>query len=182
MPLPHDATEVFLRAEFEGGYGWLFPRGERANLGLGVSPAAHRRLEPLLERLHADLAAPGRVGHTALSVSGGAIPVGGRVRPYGGLGRTAVLLAGDSAGLANPVTGAGIAAAVQSGALAGTAAAAWLGGDRGALADYDDELDALVRASLGRALARRAELAALRKPPAAALRRGWIAYPEYWAA
>ena len=38
-----------------------------------------------------------------------------------------MLLAGDAAGLTNPVTGAGIASAVQSGALAGRAAADFIG-------------------------------------------------------
>jgi flavin-dependent dehydrogenase len=96
------------------------------------------------------------------------------------LGPVAVLLAGDAAGLANPVTGAGIAAAVQSGSLAGDAAALFLGGHGVALADYAQELDALFGASLARALYRREEL--LRATPSpAALRRGWIAYPEYWS-
>ena len=36
---PYAATDVFLSAEIPGGYGWLFPKGERTNLGAGVSPA-----------------------------------------------------------------------------------------------------------------------------------------------
>ena len=63
----------------------------------------------------------------SLLTTGGAIPVGGMLKPWGRLGAALVLLAGDAAGLANPVTGAGIAAAVQSGRLAGEAAAR--GGD-----------------------------------------------------
>ena len=99
--------------------------------------------------------------------------------PTGFLGATSVLLAGDAAGLANPITGAGIAAAVMSGRLAGAAAAA------GALDVYRDEIADIFGASLARAGRRRAEL--LRRyhdgvPDAAALRRAWIAYPEYWAA
>ena len=96
------------------------------------------------------------------------------------------LLAGDAAGLTNPVTGAGIAAAVQSGTLAGRAAASWLSGDAAALDDYEDELADLFDAALARALHRRAALLACatpaRRPDAAALRAGWIGYPQYWAA
>jgi len=114
-----------------------------------------------------------------------AIPVGGMLTPQGMLGRALALLAGDAAGLANPVTGAGIAAAVHSGRLAGEAAAAWIRGDGGAGMDFEDELRAVFEPALDRAVARRRELVARARagaaPDGAALRRGWIAYPEYWA-
>jgi digeranylgeranylglycerophospholipid reductase len=181
-----DSSDVFLGADIVGGYGWLFPRDGEANLGVGVAAQARRSLKPLLERLHRALAARARVGARVLRQTGGAIPVGGRLRCHGRRAGTAVLLAGDAAGLANPITGAGIAAAVQSGDLAGSAAAAWLAGDDAALADYADELAWLFDASLARARQRRAELMADYRgggrPSAAALRRAWIAYPEYWAA
>jgi geranylgeranyl reductase family protein len=181
VPLPraHDATDVFLDSALPGGYAWLFPRGRVANLGVGAVPAARRQLKPILARLHARLVAEGRVGAAILATTGGAIPVGGPVGPVGRLGTTSVLLAGDAAGLANPVTGAGIAAAVMSGRLAGAAAAS------GAIASYRVELVDLFGAAFARALARRAALLqryAEGPPDAAALRRGWVAYPEYWAA
>jgi flavin-dependent dehydrogenase len=71
------------------------------------------------------------------------------------------------------VTGAGIAAAVHSGRLAGEAAA---GGTPEA---YEDELHHVFGAALERALRRRRALLD-ETPTKAALRRGWIAYPEYW--
>jgi digeranylgeranylglycerophospholipid reductase len=183
---PHDATDIFLSADYLGGYGWLFPKGATANLGIGVAPEAKRRLKPLLDALHRHLMQQGRVGTAATALTGGAIPVGGRVRATGSVGRTPVLLAGDAAGLTNPVTGAGIAAAVQSATLAGAAAAAWLGGREAALDDYEAELAELFDGAMARARARRAALLARYRgggrPDAAALRAGWIAYPQYWAA
>lgn len=167
----HAATDIFLSAGIPGGYGWLFPKGSVANLGAGVSPAQRARLKPILEKLHADLG--DRVGREILATTGGSIPVGGLLRPWGRLGETLVLLAGDAAGLANPVTGAGIAAAVQSGRLAGEAAT------NGNAAAYQEELEDLFGAALERALRRRRELME-KVPTRAALRRGWIAYPEYW--
>jgi digeranylgeranylglycerophospholipid reductase len=108
------------------------------------------------------------------------------LRPWGTLGDTLVLLAGDAAGLANPVSGAGIAAAVHSGRLAGEAAAGHVSGIPTAGADYEEEIESVFKAALERALRRRAELAAIggtgALPDKAALRRGWIAYPQYWAA
>jgi flavin-dependent dehydrogenase len=177
---PHAATDIYLSAGIPGGYGWMFPKGEVANLGAGVEPAFKRRLKEIVARLHASLVASGQVGSRILGLTGGPIPVGGMLKPAGALGSTLVLLAGDAAGLANPVTGAGIAAAVHSGRLAGEAAAAHAAGDATAADRYEEELDDVFRVALDRAVRRRRELAARGAPDKAALRRGWIAYPEYW--
>jgi len=142
----------------------------------GLSPLvtallARPLLKAIIERLHAGLL--DRVGREILALTGGAIPVGGMLKLFGLLEDTLVLLAGDAAGLANPVTGAGIAAAVHSGRLAGEAAA------RKSPHSYEEELHDLYGAALERALRRRRELLDS-VPGKAALRRGWIAYPEYW--
>jgi len=182
----HDGTDIFLRADIPGGYGWLFPKGAIANLGLGLEPRARHMLRPLLDRLHRQLIAEGRVGAEVIGRTGGPIPVGGRLAAVGCLRETMVLLAGDAAGLANPVTGAGIAAAVQSGDLAGVAAAHCLAGDAAALVDYGHELADTFDTALSRAMRRRQALlrrhAGARRPGPSDLRAGWIAYDAYWAA
>lgn len=178
---PHEATDIFLSADIPGGYGWLFPKGDVANLGAGVDPANKRRLKVIVDRLHRELIAQGRVGADVLGLTGGLIPVGGLLQPWGMIAGRLVLLAGDAAGLTNPVTGAGISAAVQSGRLAGAAANAFLAGDAAAPHDYAEELEDVFGPALTRAKHRREALAA-RKPDREALRRGWIAYPQYWAA
>jgi flavin-dependent dehydrogenase len=134
--LPHDATDIFLRPDYCGGYAWLFPKGAVANVGVGISIESRKSLKPLLDALCQKLAEERRIGTRTFALTGGAIPVGGRLRSIARLGRTAVLLAGDAAGLTNPVTGAGIASAVQSGALAGSAAIALLAGRAAALDEY----------------------------------------------
>jgi digeranylgeranylglycerophospholipid reductase len=172
----HSATDIFLSANIPGGYGWLFPKGDVANLGAGVVPERKGALKAIVERLHERLKREGRVGSRVLATTGGAIPVGGMLKPTGHLNETLVLLAGDAAGLANPVTGAGIAAAVHSGRMAGEAAAEYLskGTQR-----YEEDLEDLFQAALERARRRRRELmeSSMDKTH---LRRGWIAYPEYW--
>jgi len=186
LVLPHDATDIFLSADYYGGYGWLFPKGAVANVGLGVAFAARLQLKSLLAALCQRLADERRIGTRAFALTGGTIPVGGRLRSVGRLGRTAVLLAGDAAGLTNPVTGAGIASAVQSGALAGRAAADFLGDCAAALDDYEAELADIFDAALNRALRRRCDLLARYadggRPDARALTEAWIASPQYWAA
>lgn len=182
---PLASTDIFLSAAFPGGYGWLFPKGDRANLGMGLKPELKHQLKPLLAELHQTLVDAGRVGETISAHTGGAIPVGGMLKPYGQLGDVDVLLAGDAAGLTNPVTGAGINAAVLSGRRAGQCATAVLAGDGHAQEDYAEELEDLLKPSLDRALARRRALLEHYingGPSARDLRAGWIAYPEYWAA
>ena len=178
----HDATDIFLSTSIPGGYGWLFPKANVANLGAGIDPAHRHRLKPIVAKLHQALVDEGRVGERVLGVTGGAIPVGGMLDLQRGLGSAHVLLAGDAAGLANPITGAGIAAAVYSGKLAGQAAAAIAHGDRQAALAYEEELRDVLGGALARAARRRAEraLAAQQGGGNAALRRTWIAYPQYW--
>ena len=171
----HAATDIFLSAGIPGGYGWLFPKGDRANLGAGVSPEHKGRLKKIVEDLHEKLFMERRIGKATLALTGGAIPVGGMVKPHGMIGDVRVLLAGDAAGLANPVTGAGIAAAVQSGRLAGEFACH----EEPSSSSFHEEMEDMFAASLERALLRRRELLRSR-PEKSALRRGWIAYPEYW--
>lgn len=183
---PHDGTDIFLSADIPGGYGWLFPKQAKANLGLGVSPQYKHLLKPLLESLHQRLVEEGRVGSDIECFTGGAIPVGGSVIPHGKLNDCTVLLCGDAAGLTNPITGAGISSAAISGGLAGRAAKDVISGKVNALEDYAEELDDVFGPSLRRALRHRHRLMdtyyAGAKPDEKLLRSTWIAYPDYWAA
>ena len=181
---PHDATDIFLSTRIPGGYGWLFPKGDVANLGVGIDAAFRADLPALLDELRAALIEDGRIGPATRALTGGAIPAGGLLAPIARLGDAVVLLAGDACGLANPVTGAGIASAVISGRMAGEAAAARLAGESDAADDYADEIEALFGLALARAAHRHEEiLAACRAERAGAddLRRSWIAFDPYWA-
>lgn len=182
---PFASTDIFLSASMPGGYAWLFPKHGVANLGLGVAPAWRLRLKPLLEAIHRRLVEEGRVGEDILGTTGGSIPVGGMRRLVARLGSADILLAGDAAGLANPVTGAGIAAAVMSGRLAGTAAAARAKGSQHAVAEFAEEVQSLFAASLARALNRRRCLMAIHEagaePDVEDIQASWVAFPAYWA-
>jgi len=186
LVVPHDATDIFLSAAYRGGYGWLFPKGAVANIGIGVIMKDRQRLKPMLAELFSRLSASRRIGTRAFALTGGAIPVGGRLRSIGRLGATQVLLAGDAVGLTNPVTGAGIASAVQSGTLSGQAAVDILGGRGNAFGDYEEELGDIFDSALSRALRRRRQVLERygdgRRPDARALAEGWISSPSYWAA
>ena len=178
---PYGDTDVWLSEDFPGGYGWLFPKGAVANVGLGVDRRYAPNMKRTLGRLHALLVANGIVGTPLLARTGGAIPVGGM---RSSLVQGNVLLVGDAAGLTHPITGAGIGAAVVSGERAGCAAAAYMRGEVNALSGFDEDLRDQFALPLARAVARRRELAAhwqkLQRHNDSVLRRGWIAFPEYF--
>lgn len=179
----NEETEIWLSPDYPGGYAWLFPKGDVANLGLGVDKRYGADPKALLDALHHELVAEGRVGEAILRRTGGAIPVGGLRR---NLVVGNALFVGDAAGLAHPITGAGIAAAVASGERAGQAAAAWLlERNENALMDFEEDLRDQFGASLERAVARRAWLGKYWGTPAASddriQRRGWVAFSEYFA-
>jgi geranylgeranyl reductase family protein len=120
-------TIIFLDQGFAGGYGWLFPKGTVANVGIGARPDANVR--NLLQNLITALISSGMIREGVLARYGGIIPVSG-LRPS--LCVKNVMFCGDAAGLTHPITGAGIPQAVFSGDLAGRAAAA-------AIKDFSDK-------------------------------------------
>ncbi|MBK5928328.1 geranylgeranyl reductase family protein [Rhodobaculum claviforme] len=122
-PTPPDD---WLEIDFDAapwGYGWAFPKHDTLTLGVG---GIHRANPDLRARLEAYLARHG-VAASGLRCKGAFLPAGDvRAVP----GRGAVVLAGDAAGLVDPMTGEGIAHAITSGRLAAEAAAAALAGGR----------------------------------------------------
>lgn len=97
-----------------GGYGWVF--GKREHLSCGVL-SMRRGSSGLRDRLSKYLEAAG-IRAQSLDVRGYVIPV----RPRrGGFARGRVLLAGDAAGCADPVTAEGISLALHSGSIAARA-------------------------------------------------------------
>ena len=176
-----DATDIWLGSQYPGGYAWLFPRGDEANLGLGIDQRFAADLKAPLDALHLQLQADGRVGPEIRRRTGGAIPVGG-LRPRLVVENT--IFVGDAAGLTHPLTGAGIAAAVSSGERAGAACAAARDGS-GELGDYEEDMRDQFAASLERGLRARRRLEGVWNTAACndeALRGGWIAFDEYFAA
>jgi digeranylgeranylglycerophospholipid reductase len=178
---PHTDTDIWLSDAYPGGYAWLFPKGQVANLGLGLDKQFTDDLKTPLDRLHRQLVDEGLVGSEILARTGGAIPVSG-MRERLVVGN--VLFVGDAAGLTHPITGAGIAAAVVSGECAGEAAAAWLAGDHAALAEYEEDIRDQFGTTLARAVAKRQWMKSLWRIQQVQhdefLRQCWVAFPEYF--
>jgi len=168
-PMRH--TEAHFRPEFLAGYGWVFPKGAWANVGVAVAHPAAARLPRLLDAFLSWLRERGVVAPGATRArTGGLIPVGG---PPARTVRGRRALAGDAAGQTDPITGSGIPAAILCGQAAGEAAL-------GSLESYDEEWRGTLGHSLGRALRhRRTQCTEWGQGSFERLiRRTWMAFPE----
>jgi len=119
-----------------GGYGWMFPRGDHVNIGVGGWVHAALGLRALLDRL---IRFYGFDPSTMSGVRGYHLPIR---RPDAPLVWGNVLLTGDAAGLLDPLTGEGIHAAICSGRAAASHLAAYLDGAAPDLQGYARELAA----------------------------------------
>ncbi|MDA7423268.1 geranylgeranyl reductase family protein [Thalassococcus lentus] len=105
-----------LRIDFgaaDWGYGWQFPKTNGTTIGLGGLLSQNADMKAHLARYLAFLNV-----HEPIKPKGQFLPFGD-FRTVPGKGR--VLLAGDAAGLVDPITGEGIGHAMESGALAANA-------------------------------------------------------------
>lgn len=115
-----------------GGYGWVFPKGDHANVGVGgwgsEGPRIRRHLERVADAHGVRLSAfTDLKGHRLPMRRLGAVPSAGRV-----------LLVGDAAGLVDPLSGDGIYEAFVSAELAAAAIV------RGDLPGYASALSAAL--------------------------------------
>lgn len=149
LQVPQDTIDAWLSPQFPGGYGWLIPAGREAIIGTGMAPGT---APAALDALHRQLQAGGLVGEEVRARAAGPVAVGG-LRSSLVWGN--VLFAGDAAGLAHPLTGAGVCPAVVSGEAAGRAAARWSAGHLGAIPDYDARMRGEFGETMTRALLRR---------------------------
>ncbi len=173
---------VYFESRFYGGYGWVFPKGQRANVGLGVHQTLTANLEELLQGFCRELIERQILrDQTVYRKTAGLIPCGGLVRRVAG-GK--LLLAGDAAGCTHPLTGGGIFNAVLSGRLAAEhiAGASGKAAEQQSAAGYGRSLNGILGQYL--ATARRKMLVRdanwLTQPFDVNIRRNWIAFPEYY--
>ena len=105
-----DSFDIFMGSVAPRGYAWIIPKGEIANVGIGVH---YDNLDvPLKQRL--DTFCEG-LGLTIHSYGGGWIPLGGKVKSAVD---DNVLSVGDAAGLVMPSNGGGVGQAIVSGKFA----------------------------------------------------------------
>jgi geranylgeranyl reductase family protein len=133
-----------------GGYGWVFPK--RTQLSAGVL-SMRRRTGGLRDALQSYLREVFVRGVLSSEEHGFVIPIAPRRT---GFTRGRVLLVGDAAGLADPVTGEGISLAMHSGRLAAESLQQEHFDARRACTAYEERLKSEILAELrvARALAK----------------------------
>jgi flavin-dependent dehydrogenase len=120
MSEPQNHVDVFFHKDYEGGYAWFFPKGRTANVGVGIIPQKTTLLLKLMDHFLDHLARSKRLPDIEIvAKTGGSIPC---ERPRKTVFEN-ILLVGDAAGHAHPITGAGIFNAVMGGEIAGRIAA-----------------------------------------------------------
>ena len=121
-----------------GGYGWVFPKGDHVNIGVGGWAAEGPTLR---DRLH-ELCEQHSVSPSALSdVRGYRLPLR---RPGSRLVKGRAALIGDAGGLVDPLTGDGIYEALLSARLASEAVVEVLAGRAVDLSSYPRALERAV--------------------------------------
>jgi len=136
------------------GYFWAFPKGDRCNVGVSAFRFDRDAFRGLRHQLDRMLAKHGLSFPSSPRLHGHKLPIWSGREP---LDAGPVLLAGDAAGLVDPLFGEGIAFALRSGQLAADAIAARLSGKVESLDGYTRT----VHATLGRDLDAMGKLAAL---------------------
>jgi flavin-dependent dehydrogenase len=175
-----DVTEVYFDRECYAGYGWLFPKGSHANVGVGRK---RRRGDSVpigesLKRLVIRLTERGKIHGTPLARFGGWIPAA----PLNRTARGNVMLVGDAAGQTHPITGAGVSQAVLCGQMAGKwAARICETGDFNLIDKYEEEWRSLYGPTLERGHKRRQLLEREWDRLEEILPYCWVAYREYYA-
>ncbi len=137
--------EAIVDLSIPQGYAWVFPKGDRYNIGIGsFDPRCARGLR---ERLRSF------VDGLALPLERPLIPVGHRIPtglPRGPLHAGNALLVGDAAGAADPFFAEGISYALLTARLAADAVVAYLSGRSADLSPYTRVVRGLLGADVQR--------------------------------
>ncbi len=150
-----DCVTCYFRPYIPYGYGWVFPKGNFANVGIGIEkPASALPLSLSFDKFLNEIRSAGLIGLEIIEKTSGLVPVSGLNEITGGN----IALCGDAAGLTHPITGAGILSAVISGSLAGDYAAESVKTSKNLFNGYKEELESIFKKSLLTASNKRYEL------------------------
>ncbi len=147
-----ESTHVFFERYIKAGYGWLFPKKDSINIGIG---AESKDILGLFERFKKDLIRAGLIdGSAPIRKTGtGLLPISAMMaEPV----RAKIVFAGDAANLCNQITGAGIYNAVLSAKICASAISKAIRKDRQAyLSEIKKGYDATFSKSIQRAYEKR---------------------------
>lgn len=165
-----------------GGYVWLYPTGkDSAKVGLGVKKSLARR-KPI-DYLNKFISEHPRAGKkllnaTPISTIVGLLPISGLLEK---ISNGNVLLVGDAAGMADPISGAGISTGILAGKIA--AEEIYKGIEDSNYEGYEKKVRKLLGRRLERSLRKRIMIDEAYKSNETlgrALPKTWITFKEFW--
>lgn len=176
---PIKKAEFYFHKDIACGYGWLFSKGLYANIGLAKKTQIKNEisLSESLRQFLKRLICEGKIISSKAELFGGWVPV----EQIRNIVKENILLAGDAAGHAHPVTGAGIAFAVIGGKMAGKwAALAVKENILSLLSEYEKEWREFFGVTFNKAYQRRALMEANWNGLDSIIKRCWVSFREYY--
>lgn len=171
-----DITEIHISKEFKYGYGWLFPKGKIANIGIGCKDV--KKPWDILNYFVGMLVNEGKIENIILDKIMGVIPVGGILNS---ISSKNIMLARDAGGFTNPITGAGIYQAYHTGQLAGKYANEFLASNINATSEYESEAKDFWAYYVNRDTEKREYLEKnWDNDFVKTIKKSWIAYDKYY--
>lgn len=154
---PHPEQEnmdVYFHPAYTCGYGWVFPKKHVVNVGVGVDTKSGGNVKEAFRVFKDHLTRVKCItSDQELAYSAGVIPTGG-ILPV--IQKENIILIGDAAGLADPITGGGNFPAIVSGKYAGEIAAqAVLEKNFDLLANYESKIKYMFGRTMDAAVKKR---------------------------
>ena len=142
-----DLIELHLGAFADGGYAWVFPKGDDiANVGIGISATSEK---PAIECLNEFIESyPPLNNAKPVEINIGGDPIGGMIEQ---IYDDNFLICGDAAGQVDPITGGGIILGMLGGMTAGKVAAKAIKDEdysKESLKEYDDLYDEYTQGAI----------------------------------
>ena len=176
--------KIFFYPFISGGYGWVFPKKESLNVGMAVNIDALKEngLKNTYLRFKEELVKNGVIkgDENINSTISGLAPVGG-IKSR--IVQDNIILIGDSAGLCNPITGAGNYNAAASAKIAAekikTAVAA---GNMEILNEAQDDISGYFKTSIDHALKKRLFFEKNKSDYdfSSLIKKTWVSFKDYW--
>jgi geranylgeranyl reductase family protein len=173
-----ESTEIYFDKGIFGGYAWLFPKGDTANVGLGIKRGTNPiNIQKSLNYFLQKLKDQNRITGEITGYNAGWIPAEAPRK----IVKENIMLVGDAAGQTHPITGAGVTQAVICGHMAGEhAAEAIKKGDPGIIKGYEEEWMELYGESHEWAYKRRELMENNWDNLDKVIKKCWVAFKEYY--
>lgn len=173
-------AQIYFSPSFPGGYAWLFPKNDLANVGVSLDLSLGGNAATALGEFQQYLMKEGVISEEVIRRTGGTIPIGG---PQLKIQEKNLMLVGDAAGHTHPISGEGIFPAIVAGKIAGSLAVDSIRrGDIDILKQYP--LQCLTRFGefLKRGFERKGEYSINwgKTEFSVLVRKTWFAFPEYF--